>query len=173
MRVSLAAPLVLLALTAPRALAFRVELAFSDATSVRRNRAAQQQRHRRCAVRSSALSKTLFIEIGTGCDQHGQDCTKAAVRACRNAIEWNSLPAMRELIPGGYDAMRLRVQLAVPYPDEVDEAAVRSVFPYGAVEVELSQGGASFGSGVALAQMGDGDGDDSMRIAIAAVSVGY
>ena len=56
----------------------------------------------------------LFVECGMGADQHGQDATKACVRACRNAIEFNSLPAMRKLIPGGYEGMRLHVQLGVP-----------------------------------------------------------
>ena len=41
------------------------------------------------------MEKVLFVEAGFGCDQHGQNSTKAAVRACRNAIEFNSLPALR------------------------------------------------------------------------------
>ena len=31
------------------------------------------------------MKQVLFVEIGTGCDQHGQNATKAAVRACNNA----------------------------------------------------------------------------------------
>ena len=68
---------------------------------------------------------------GFGCDQHGQTATKAAVRACRNAIEFNSLPRIGQLVPGGYERMKLHVQLGVPaaYTADVDEAQVRSVFP--------------------------------------------
>lgn len=32
------------------------------------------------------MKEVLFVEVGFGSDQHGQDATKAAVRACRNAI---------------------------------------------------------------------------------------
>lgn len=41
---------------------------------------------------------------------------KAAVRACRNAIEFNSLPAVRKVVPGGYDNLRLHVKLGSPRP---------------------------------------------------------
>lgn len=44
-----------------------------------------------CSRAMSTASKhvptVLFVECGFGCDQHGQTATKAAVRACRNAIE--------------------------------------------------------------------------------------
>lgn len=38
------------------------------------------------------MERVLFSECGFGADQHGQDATKAALRACRNAIEFNSIP---------------------------------------------------------------------------------
>ena len=85
--------------------------------------------------------QVLFVEAGWGCDQHGQNVTvrsllsvtwchqaiallkwpasstqKAAVRACRNAIEFNSLPAVRKVVPGGYDNLRLHVKLGSPRP---------------------------------------------------------
>ena len=41
---------------------------------------------------------------------------KAATRACRNAIEFNSLPAMGKLIPGGYAGMRLHIKIGTPHP---------------------------------------------------------
>ncbi|CAI9772246.1 unnamed protein product [Fraxinus pennsylvanica] len=45
--------------------------------------------------------KLLFVEMGVGYDQHGQDITSAAMRACRDAISSNSIPAfMRGSIPG-------------------------------------------------------------------------
>uniref|UniRef100_A0A7N0RFZ2 Uncharacterized protein n=1 Tax=Kalanchoe fedtschenkoi TaxID=63787 RepID=A0A7N0RFZ2_KALFE len=37
--------------------------------------------------------KLLFVEMGVGYDQHGQDITSAAMRACRDAITSNSIPA--------------------------------------------------------------------------------
>ena len=41
---------------------------------------------------------------------------KAATRACRNAIEFNSLPAMGRLIPSGYAGMRLHIKIGTPHP---------------------------------------------------------
>lgn len=43
--------------------------------------------------------RIFFIECGFGNDSHGQSSTKAAVRACRNAIEFNSIPSIKRLIP--------------------------------------------------------------------------
>ena len=88
----------------------------------------------RAAVRREAAAAdgwvTLFVECGFGNDSHGQNATKAAVRACRNAIEFNSIPSIGALVPGGYDGMELRVQIAVPTtPSGVDINAVKAVFP--------------------------------------------
>jgi hypothetical protein len=46
------------------------------------------------------METVLFVESGFGCDQHGQNATKAAMRACRNAIEFNSIPSTSTIIPG-------------------------------------------------------------------------
>lgn len=115
----------------------------------------------------------LFVECGFGCDQHGQTATKAAVRACRNAIEFNSIPRIGKLVPGGYEGMRLHVQLGVPekYLNDVDEEAVKAVFPYGDCRVDLEAGGLLADSGIALEAMGDKNRD--MVIAVACVTVGY
>lgn len=103
--------------------------------------------------------KVLFVELGMGVDLHGQDLTVAAVRACRNAIERNSLPGWRMACPDGDRAhMRVRVTLGVP---EVPGAAaldlerVKAVFPYGQVEVRVRPGGLVADSGVLLPDKGD------------------
>ncbi|EXC04664.1 hypothetical protein L484_000915 [Morus notabilis] len=44
---------------------------------------------------SAPQMKLLFVEMGVGYDQHGQDITAAAMRACRDAISSNSIPAFR------------------------------------------------------------------------------
>ena len=125
------------------------------------------------AAEDLGLQQILFIECGFGNDQHGQDATKAAVRACRNAIEFNSIPSIRSLVPGGYDGMKLHVQLGVPVAaDEVDLKQVAAVFPYGTLlPIRVEHGGLLAKSGIALAQMGDAN--DSMIIAVACVTVGY
>ena len=126
----------------------------------------------------SFMTKTLFVELGVGSDQHGQNGTKAAVRAYKDAISFNSLPAIADLIPGGYGGMKLHVLVAAPideYPVDVDE--VKKVFPYGKVHVELVQGGMVASSGIAIEAMGDGfeegKANDDFIVVNAAVSVGY
>ena len=77
------------------------------------------------------MKQILFVECGFGNDQHGQNATKAAVRACRNAIEFNSIPSVRNLVPGGRDNMKLLIQIASPEPHTIDVNQVKAVFPYG------------------------------------------
>ena len=125
------------------------------------------------SMASSHVPNILFVECGFGSDQHGQTATKAAVRACRNAIEFNSLPRIGKLVPGGYDGMRLHVQLGVPeaYRNDVDFEAVKAVFPYGDCRIDVEAGGLLADSGIALEAMGDKNRD--WIIAVACVTVGY
>lgn len=49
----------------------------------------------------SRLTNLMFVQMGFGVDQHGNDgnnagATKASVRAVRNAIEFNSIPGIIE-----------------------------------------------------------------------------
>jgi len=121
-----------------------------------------------------AMEQVLIVELGFGCDQHGQNATKAAIKACRNAIEWNSLPAMRQLIPSGsYDDMKIRLQLAVPGDaKEIDQEKVKKVFPYGQLlPIEFQKGGMLAKSGIALPEMGDTN--DDWVVVVAAVTVGW
>lgn len=118
------------------------------------------------------MDHVMFIELGMGADLHGQDVTKAACRAVRNAIERNSLPGMRTLVGGDSSRMKVHVRLAVPDDtDKVDHDAVRAVFPYGQVTVEVVPGGMVTPSGVVLPDKGDRN--DLIYIVNAAVTVGY
>jgi len=64
------------------------------------------------------MTNLLFVQTGFGVDQHGDrskdGATKAAVRAVRNAIEFNSIPGVIEAVPGGRDNMLIQVLLGVP-----------------------------------------------------------
>ena len=124
-------------------------------------------------VTRPGFEQVLFVEMGWGADQHGQNATKACVRAARNAIEFNSIPSIRALVPNGYEGMKLAVDLAVPeaHHGAVDEDAVRAVFPYGAVDLRLQPGGAEFSSGIAIPAMGDKG--DALVVALCCVTVGY
>mmetsp|Transcript_21102 Transcript_21102/g.45996 ORF Transcript_21102/g.45996 Transcript_21102/m.45996 type:complete len:211 (+) Transcript_21102:76-708(+) len=117
--------------------------------------------------------RVLFIECGFGNDSHGQSSTKAAVRACRNAIEFNSIPSINRLVPGGYDSLKLDVILAIPpkYRDGLDLDAVAKVFPYGDVKFTIQDGGMVAPSGIAIDRLGD-EGDD-MVVVCCSVTVGY
>ena len=84
--------------------------------------------------------KRLVVEMGMGTDLHGQDYTKAAVRALRDALWHNSL----SLVPAlGYsrDAMEVEVEIGVAKPELVDRDAVAAVLPYGSAEVSVVTGG--------------------------------
>ncbi|KAJ8486020.1 hypothetical protein OPV22_018505 [Ensete ventricosum] len=120
--------------------------------------------------------KLLFVEMGVGYDQHGQDITTAAMRACRDAISSNSIPAFRRgSIPGvNSDQMKLVIKLGVPRSTQhlLDIERVKSVFPYGEIiKVEVVDGGMICSSGVYLEAMGDKN--DDCYIVNAAIYVGY
>ena len=129
------------------------------------------------------MEQVLFIETGVGSDQHGQDATKACVKACKDAISFNSIPSIGQIVPGGRPNMKLRVQLAVPFvedgqgtlvaPPNLDLEAVADVFPYGTVlqPIEVQNGGMLAASGAAVRRLGDKD--DAWVIAIAAITIGY
>lgn len=117
------------------------------------------------------MKQVMFVELGMGADLHGQDVTKAAVRAVRNAIERNSMPGMRALVNGDTGKMRVHVRLAVPADAEsLDQEAVRAVFPYGEVTIEVMAGGMLAPSGIFLADKNDRN--EMIYIVNAAVEVG-
>lgn len=114
----------------------------------------------------------LLVECGFGNDSHGQNATKAAMRACRNAIEFNSL-SIKKMVPGGYDAMKLNVILGVPakYQETLDLDNVSKVFPYGELKFIIQDGGLVAPSGRIIESLGDKN--DDMLIVCAAIQVGY
>jgi uncharacterized protein (TIGR02058 family) len=119
------------------------------------------------------VQTVLFVECGWGNDSHGQDVTKAAVRACRNAIEFNSIPSVQKLVPNGYHGLKLDVVLAVPgkYRVGLDLEEVSQVFPYGSVRYQVQDGGMVAPSGIAIERLGDSNED--MVVVCSAVTVGY
>jgi uncharacterized protein (TIGR02058 family) len=113
--------------------------------------------------------KRFVIEMGMGIDQHGQEPTVAAARAVRNAIAHNALPGIWEVAGLDHpDQMIVEVQVAVPYPDQVREAEVLSVLPFGRKTLLVESGGMVV-QGRAIASLNDKN--DEMLIAVAAVTV--
>ncbi|OED44623.1 hypothetical protein AB833_01135 [Chromatiales bacterium (ex Bugula neritina AB1)] len=86
------------------------------------------------------LRKRLVVEMGMGTDLHGQDYTKAAIRALRDALWHNSLSIAPAL---GYprDAMEVEIEVGVAKPELVDKATVAAVLPYGKAQVSVVKGG--------------------------------
>jgi uncharacterized protein (TIGR02058 family) len=84
--------------------------------------------------------KRVALEFGMGTDIRGGDCTKAAVRALRDALWHNSLSVAAALGQSAED-MRVEVIIGVPRPDDVDKEAVNAVLPHGAGTVRVVKGG--------------------------------
>jgi len=84
--------------------------------------------------------KRFAMEFGMGTDLHGQDYTKAAVRALRDALWHNSL-SMADAFGFPRDAMQVEVLIGVARPGKVDKAQVAAVLPYGSAKVIVEQGG--------------------------------
>lgn len=115
--------------------------------------------------------RRLLIEFGSGIDQHGQDPTVAAVRAIKDAISWNYLVGLREVLDlQDLDDMVVRVTIGTPYPERVDKSLVAEALPHGKKTIEIVSGGLLVHSGHASARHGDRS--DEVIVANAAVEVG-
>lgn len=84
--------------------------------------------------------KRLLIEMGMGTDLRGQDYTKAAVRALRDALWHNSVSIAPAL---GYprESMDVEIEIGVSDPDAVNRQTVAEVLPYGKARVTVVKGG--------------------------------
>ena len=88
------------------------------------------------------MKQVMLIELGMGVDLQGQDTTKAANRAVRDAIQRNYLPGIRRMLETSRGRMLVHVRLGAPTdaaPPDLE--AVRASLPYGEVTVELAPGG--------------------------------
>src|SRR5262249_61711806 len=84
--------------------------------------------------------KRVVTEMGMGTDIRGGDCTKAAVRALRDALWHNSLSVTRAL-GMDVDSMRVEVIIGVPQPEAVDTGQGLAILPHGTGEGEGGAGG--------------------------------
>jgi uncharacterized protein (TIGR02058 family) len=119
---------------------------------------------------SKGMGLVALVELGSGC-AHGISPTKAAVRACNDAVEWNSIK-VGTIIPGSYDNMKVHVHIAVPHSSEVDVQAIRDCFPYGKLlPVSVVDGGLLGSSRAGLPE--DEPPEAMMTVANACVTVGF
>ncbi|WP_138419112.1 Lin0512 family protein [Aquibacillus sediminis] len=119
------------------------------------------------------MNNIIFVETGTGIDVHGQNITKAAVRAVENAIHYNSMPGIKDILPEqSLHNMKVHVKLAVPADkDKLNHEEVKKEIPYGTVTLEIMDGGMATSSGIVLEDKQDKN--DLMYIVNASVEVGY
>lgn len=115
--------------------------------------------------------RTFVIELGNGTDLHGQDPTKAAVRAVRDAFQHVSLPGLR-LVCGITDTSTVMVDVTIGVPPEagqVDVEQVKAQFPIGTVNVTVRPGGLMVTGEAFRPEMGDKT--DAILMANAAIVV--
>ncbi len=84
--------------------------------------------------------RRFIIEMGMGNDLHGQDYTKAASRAVKDALHGSSL-AILKTRPEMKGQLRVKVTVGVQDTSMVDADVIRALLPVGSVTVEIVEGG--------------------------------
>ena len=86
--------------------------------------------------------KRFIVEIGTGADLHGEDVTKAACRAVKDAISRSCLCGLVEILGiEDLQAIQVDILVACPKPDEVDLEQVKATVPIGQKTARAVEGG--------------------------------
>lgn len=111
-----------------------------------------------------------IIEFGIGMDFHGQDVTKAALKAVKDAVSKSCLCGLSEVLEiRDLDSqVNIKVTVAVSRPEDVDRERVAKCLPVGRAAVEAVSGGMTI-PGLYLPRFGDRD--ESIEAAMAAVEV--
>ncbi|MCX7566227.1 Lin0512 family protein [Sulfitobacter sp. F26169L] len=82
----------------------------------------------------------LLVEFGMGTSLRRGDYTQAARRAVQDAL-WHNSINLAELFGFDKEDMHITLDVGVQKPDAVDSQALREVFPYGQVTVNVGHGG--------------------------------
>jgi len=93
--------------------------------------------------------RRYLVEVGTGIDLHGEDETKAAQRAVKDAISHSSMVGLGQLFKIGSfaeleEALMVDVTIATPNPEKVDGEAVLGILPEGKRRITVVEGGMRF-----------------------------
>ncbi|MDF1728183.1 MAG: Lin0512 family protein [Sulfitobacter sp.] len=110
------------------------------------------------------MAEPLLVEFGMGTSLRRADYTEAACRAVRDAL-WHNSINLAELFGFDRSEMEITLHVAVQEPERVDEAALRAIFPYGRVTIQVVKGGLDV-------PRPDGDGAPTV-MANVALSVGF
>jgi len=90
----------------------------------------------------NANRKRFIVEIGTGIDIHGENVTKAACRAVKDAISRSCLCGLLEILElKSLEDVRVDIQVASPNPDRVDLEQVMDEVPIGRKSARAVEGG--------------------------------
>ncbi|MHA1129485.1 MAG: Lin0512 family protein [Candidatus Helarchaeota archaeon] len=113
--------------------------------------------------------KKFIIQIGCGVDQHGQDVTKAAQKAIKNAISNNCLIGLTDICNlQNLADFYVQVRVAVPSPEKINEKRLLKAIPFGNKELTVEKGGMVV-PGIKITALGDRS--NEMIVANAAVTV--
>jgi len=93
--------------------------------------------------------RRYLVEVGTGIDLHGEDETKAAQRAVKDAISHSSMVGLSQLFKVESfaeleEALMVDVTVATPSPENVDRDAILSILPEGKRRIDVIEGGIRF-----------------------------
>ena len=86
------------------------------------------------------MADPLLVEFGMGTSLRRGDYTQAAERAVRDAL-WHNSINLAELFGFEKTDMRITLDVGVQMPEKVDVEALRAVFPYGHVAINVHKGG--------------------------------
>lgn len=113
--------------------------------------------------------KRFIIEMGTGVEQHGQDVTRAATKAVKDAVTRVSLVGLLEMVTlKDLNDMLVEVLIACTRPEEVNTGEVFQALPFSQKEIKVVEGGMVV-HGYELRELEDAS--DEIIIANAAVTV--
>ena len=86
--------------------------------------------------------KRFIVEVGTGVDLHGEDATKAACRAVKDAISRSCLCGVVEILGiQDLNSVDVEIVVAVPGSKSVDLDRVMAEVPIGRKTAQAVEGG--------------------------------
>jgi uncharacterized protein (TIGR02058 family) len=113
--------------------------------------------------------KRFIVEIGSGIDLHGENATKAACRAVRDAVSRSCLCGLLEIVKlQKLDDVRVEILVASPKHQEVDLEQVMAEVPIGRKTARAVEGGMT-AQGLCVAQFASKC--DQILVANAAITV--
>jgi uncharacterized protein (TIGR02058 family) len=88
--------------------------------------------------------KRFIVKLGTGTDLPGQDVTKTATRAVKNAISRSCLCDLVEIVElEHWNEMEVEILVAVLEPERINDEEVLKAIPFGTKRIQIVPGGLS------------------------------